>query len=39
MLILVGEAEVEVKKVAVNNRAWPPQKVFFIGWCRAGLLM
>ncbi len=32
------EAEVEVKRVVVTNKAWPPWKAFFVGWHRAGLL-
>ncbi len=39
MLILAREAELEVKRAAVTNEAWPPRKAFFVGWRRAGLLM
>ncbi len=39
MLILVGEAEVEVASAVVTNKAWLPRKAFFVGWCRAGLLI
>ncbi len=33
------DTEVELERAAVTNKAWPPQKAFFVGWCRAGLLM
>jgi hypothetical protein len=33
------EAKVEPERVAVSNKAWSPRNAFFIGWCRAGLLM
>ncbi len=34
-----SDAEAELERVAVTNKAWPPRKAFFAGWNRAGLLM
>ncbi len=36
ILIFLGEAKVDVDRVAVTSETWSPQRAFFVGWREEG---